>query len=126
MEMQYGTEEERTISKGSLPIAEQETTISYSREFTYAEVWTSDRTVMTKLDRLCKNFPENYQCTDIGKSLSGELISKTYRIKDKGLISFRSARTSRPPREYTEEELDALRERLAAAREKQKSARADG
>ena len=114
------------IVKGSVPASEQETTITYARSFAYADVWTSDRTVMAKLDRLCKEAPENYQCTETGLDLSGCLISKSYRIKDKRLVSFRSARVSRPPRVYTEEELSVLRERLARARNRQGSTPAEG
>ena len=114
MESNNRLQEEKSV-KRSVPASEQETTITYSRSFVYADVWTSDRTVTTKLNRLCKEAPENYQCTETGLDLSGCLNSKSYRIKDKRLVSFRSTRVSRPPRVYTEEELAVLRERLARA-----------
>ena len=125
MEQNNRIEEQKNM-KGGVPASEQETTITYTRNLAYADVWTSDRTVMTKLDRLCKEAPENYQCADIGKDLSGRLISKAYRIRDKRLLSFRSTRPSRPPRVYTEEELAVLRERLARARNRQGNTPAEG
>ena len=59
---------------------EQETSINYNREKKTVDVWTSDRTVMTKLDRLCETAPENYKCIDIAKTKDGELISNCVDI----------------------------------------------
>ena len=71
----------------SVPTGEQETTISFSRDERFAIVWTNDRTMITKLDRMCEKSPENYECID-----TGCVLDKRYRINDKGLISFRSGR----------------------------------
>lgn len=68
---------------------EMETTISFSRTEAHAEVWTSDTTMYTRLDKLCKENPATYTCTDEARNRNGELLSKTYRIADKQLLSFR-------------------------------------
>lgn len=93
-------------------IEEQETTITISRDSGEAVIWTSDLTMMTKLDRLCSQ-SEMYECTETAKNRSGELISKSYRIKDKKLISFRSAR---PKRILTDEQKELLIRRLKESR----------
>lgn len=90
-------------------LSEQETTISYCREGGSAHVWTSDATVMTKLDRMCREAPENYRCTEEAKAqIGGWLVSKSYVIADKNLISFRSRKAERI---LTEEQRAELRER---------------
>lgn len=94
-------------------LSEQETTINYNREEKTADVWTSDRTVMTKLDRLCETAPENYKCIDIAKTKDGELISKRYTIADKSLLSFRSKKVKVS---LSEEQKQANAERLRQAR----------
>lgn len=68
---------------------EMETTISFSRTGTPAEVWTSDTTMYTRFDKLCKENPSMYTCTEEARNRNGELLSKTYRIADKQLLSFR-------------------------------------
>lgn len=105
----------------SVSLYEQETTISFRRVDDFATVWTSDTTVMTKLDRMCRESPENYKCTETGVAkLGGELLSKSYTIEDKGLMSFRARKVSR---EMTEEQKERMRENLRIGREKQKAAR---
>lgn len=92
----------------SIPSEEQETTISYCRNEQGAEVWTSDRTVMTKLDRLTRDAPDSYSLQAADKDASGLICSKTYYIKSKSLLSFRSRTKSR---DLTDEEREELRER---------------
>ena len=58
----------------STAINEQETTINFAREDGYATIWTSDRTVMTKLDILVREAPENWRLQD--DSLSDEDLEK--------------------------------------------------
>ena len=98
---------------------EQETTITFSREGRTVHVWTSDSTVMTKLDRLCREHQENYKLVGIGveKRNPENVLDKQYEISDKRLLSFRGARVTR---EYTEEEKAELRERLSKMRKKQR------
>lgn len=45
----------------NISLNEQETTIHFMRTEGYATIYTTDRTSMTKLDRLCRQSPENYQ-----------------------------------------------------------------
>lgn len=94
-------------------LEEQETHINWCRTEDGAEVFTTDRTTMTKLDRMCKEHPENYQCIRVDKFAdNGELADKVYRIKDKTLISFRGAKMTK---ELTEEQRNAIAERFKAS-----------
>ena len=98
-------------------IEEQETVINFSRTDGYATVWTSDTTVMNKLDKLCER-SDLYDLVDTGKSiLDGEITSKTYRVKDKSLVSFRAKKMERGSRQMTDEQRQAMVEHLARARE---------
>lgn len=90
-------EERKNLSVG---IEEQETHISYMRDESYAKVYTSDSTQITRLDKLCKTNPDMY------KLIEDTARGKSYLISDKGLISFRSKK-----REMTEEQ-----KRIAADR----------
>ncbi len=90
------------------PIDEQETTISFSRDSESASVWTNDRTVMTKLDKLCEKNPDIYRATEVGKAQDdGSILSKEY-VMPKLLLSFRSGRTKKV---LTEEQKLVLKER---------------
>lgn len=85
----------------SVSVSEQETNILYMRDQDYAEVYTSDSTQMTRLDKLCLQNPEVYSLIkDTGRG-------KIYRIADKTLISFRAKK-----RELTEEQRQAAGERM--------------
>ena len=96
---------------------EQETVINFPRRENYAIVWTSDTTVMTKLDGLCEK-SEQYVLVETGRSkLGGEVISKTYKVKDKSLISFRAKKMEREARPMTDEQRLAMIERLEKARQ---------
>lgn len=83
---------------------EQETTIQISRSQRNAHIWTSDKTMMTKLDNLCEK-SEEWTCTGENR-INGEVCDKEY-IVDKTLISFRSNR-----KKMTDEEKARLAERL--------------
>ena len=72
----------------SFSVDEQETTTSFSRADAGAKIWTSDRTMITKLDKLVAK-SENYSSKD-QKDKDGNLLAKEYFITDKSLISFRS------------------------------------
>ena len=67
---------------------EQETTININRADDYMTVWTSDRTMMTKLDKLCQQYPTTYILTNTGL-IDGQIADKEYRINDKTLFSFK-------------------------------------
>lgn len=80
--------EEEDVRIGSVPAAEQETTISYSRSDSKVVIWSSDKTVWTKLDKLVEK-SSHYRLKKTG-TVKGAVVSKTYEIDDKSLISFRS------------------------------------
>lgn len=73
-----------------VPAIEQETTITYCRTLPIVEIWTNDRTVMTKFDKLVKESPEFYKLKEIGLDRAGHLLCKTYILRDKSMMSFRS------------------------------------
>ena len=43
----------------------------------------------TRLDKLCKENPAMYTCTEEARNRHGDLLSKTYRITDKSMLSFK-------------------------------------
>lgn len=96
----------------SVPTEEQETTINFSRADKTAHIWTSDTTVMTRLDKLCETAPEYYQLKKAGK-VDGSVVDKDYIMTDKSLISFRSGKRNM---ELTEEQKKEIAERLAKGR----------
>ena len=100
-----------------LSISEQETTISFMRDSDVCTVYTSDSTVMTKLDKLAEN--ENsphWKLKSEHKTTDGELVGKTYET-NKRLISFRANITTR---EMTEEQKEAAAERMRLWRERER------
>lgn len=96
----------------SMPTEEQETVINFTREDDTCFVWTSDKTVMTKLDKLCSASPGYYKVVDVS-IIDGCVAAKEYQITDKSLLSFR---TKKATREMTEEQKRAVAERLRKAR----------
>lgn len=98
----------------SIPTNEQETVIRFGRDDPCVNVWTSDTTVMTKLDKLCANSPDHYMLCGVGK-IAQDIVSKEYEIDDKALVSFRSKKTERT---MTDEQRAQAAERLRKARER--------
>ena len=94
-------------------LEEQETTINFSRTQDAVDVWTSDKTVMTKLDKLCNSAPDFYKLIAEHKAQDdiGAIMSKEYRISDKRMLSFRSMK-----RNLTEEQKRERAERLNGAK----------
>ena len=94
-------------------LEEQETTINFSRTQDAVDVWTSDKTVMTKLDKLCNSAPDFYKLIAEHKAQDdvGAITSKEYRISDKRMLSFRSMK-----RNLTEEQKRKRAERLNGAK----------
>lgn len=88
---------------------EQETVITFGRLDTECEVYTTDPTVMTKLDKRVAN--GDWTQVDTVKE-SGAVVGKTYKGSKK-LIRFVAKQAEK--REYTEEELQVLRERMQKA-----------
>lgn len=92
-------DEDKHIS--SLSVAEQETNVLFMRDEEFATIYTSDTTQMTRLDKLCKTSPDMYSLiADTGRG-------KTYKVADKGLISFRSKK-----REMSDEAKEAASQRF--------------
>ena len=87
----------------NVPVLEQETTISFSRAEKVARIWTSDTTVMTKLDKLVERDPKNWKC-NLQKDKDGDVIAKDYLVQEKRLIAFRAERV------LTEEQKEKLRQ----------------
>ena len=86
------------------PISEQETVIQFDRDGETMNIYTSDSTVMTKLDKIYKRKREH--------RADGQLYAVEYDV-DKRLLSFRSKLTKRT---MTEEEKAVLSERMKRMR----------
>lgn len=92
-----------------LSIAEQETSISIMRDSDICMIYTSDTTVMTKLDKLAESEKApHWKEKEEHRLQNGELIGKTYETH-KRLISFRADITTR---EMTDEQREAAAERM--------------
>ena len=85
----------------TVSISEQETNILYMRDESFAKVYTSDTTQMTRLDKLCEKNPDMYCC------ISNTGRGKIYLIADKGLVSFRAKK-----REMSDEAREAASQRF--------------
>lgn len=100
-----------------LSISEQETTVSFMRDSDICTVYTSDTTVMTKLDKLAESEKSpHWKVKDEHRLQNGELIGKTYETH-KRLISFRADITIR---EMTDEQREAAAERMKEWRDKKR------
>ena len=82
--------------------AEQETTINFGRDEKGAEIWTTDLTQYTRLDKLCAQSPEYYQCLEV-EMIGEQIAAKKYYVSDKSLVSFRTKKVV-PKRVWTEED----------------------
>ena len=92
-----------------LNISEQETSVSFTLDSDICTVYTSDSTVMTKLDKLVESDKSpHWKLKEEHRLLNGELIGKTYETH-KRLISFRSNISTR---EISEEQKEAASERF--------------
>lgn len=97
----------------SIQVEEQETIINFSRSDNSAVIWTSDSTIITKLDKLVKAAPKYYSLRNTGV-INDSIVNKEYFVADKSLISFRSGKVKR---EMSEEQKKALAERLKQSRQ---------
>lgn len=99
-------------------LCEQETTINMYRDSDIAEIYTSDSTVMTRLDKLAEsNDSPEWKCIQIINDQDGNLVAKKYQTNKK-LVSYRAAIIER---EYTEEQLVEMRARMAKMHEARKN-----
>lgn len=105
-----------------LPVYEQETTVNFYRDSDICTVYTSDSTVMTKLDKLAEN-PKapHWKLKEEHRSQSGDLVGKTYETH-KRLISFRADISTR---ELTEEQKEAASERMKEWQDRKRQKKAD-
>lgn len=87
---------------------ERETVTNWDEETKEARIYTCSKVYMKRLDKLCEKFPEEYklECEDE--------YSKTYWAKNKKYLYARSPGTKR---ELTEEQKQALKERVAKMHE---------
>ena len=95
------TGEVKVESNYNLPVSEQEWVISAMRDEDFAIVYSSDSTMNTKLDKLCKNSPEYYSLIEKNK------YGNKYKIADKALVSLRQKK-----REVSDEFKEAASERF--------------
>lgn len=103
-----------------LSVSEQETSVSYMRDSDICTVYTSDSTVMTKLDKLAESEKApHWKLIKEHRLRGGELAGKTYQTH-KRLISFRADITTR---EMTEEQKEAAAERMREWREEKQRER---
>ena len=98
-----------------LSISEQETTINIMRDDNFAELYTCDQLMITKMDNMVKKSSE-YSVKHIEYYPDGSLLSKVY-VFPKKLLSFRSAQIKR---EMTEEQKQRSAEALRKYRESKK------
>ena len=96
------------MGRYNVPLEEQETIIQFNRDEKHATIYTSDSTMMTKLDKLCETAPDNYKCTK-EETIKGDTVSKFYRLEDKTLLSLRSKKKEM---NYSEEQRKMLSERM--------------
>lgn len=89
-------------------IEEQEVNINFGRNDDMVTLYSSDSTWITKLDKLVAKAPDLY------KVVNDDDFGKTYTFPKK-LLSLRSSIVQR---EYTEEQRQAMAERLKSARGK--------
>lgn len=89
-------------------LEEQETVVNFQRVGDECTIWTSDKTMMTRLDNLCRRSPEYYKmCRE--EYCKGQVVGKFYKLADKTLVSFRSKKVKQ---NLTDEEKKERAERL--------------
>lgn len=88
-------------------LEEQETVIQFNRANQHATIYTSDSTMMTKLDKLCISSPANYKLVKV-ETQDGKIVGKFYSLADKKMVSLRREKVKR---ELTDEQREELRQR---------------
>ena len=91
-----------------LCIEEQETNINFSRGGSRAKIYTSDSTMITKLDKLIRIENTEWKLERVIKSKNGEEVGRVYSCPVE-FVSFRKKKVSRI---FTDEEKKARREQL--------------
>lgn len=75
-----------------IPKNEQETVINISRDSNTAKIYSTDKTMLTRLDKMCEKAPQYYKCTSEDKSEKNNTISKEYICTNKYLIIFKTCK----------------------------------
>ena len=104
-----------TLKSVKCNISEQETTIQYSRDSKELHLYTSDNTVVTKMNRLLNTPGTNWRLEKT-TYLDGEPTGYFFVCEDKGLITLRAKRQE--TKKLTEEEIKDRTNRLLKARSK--------
>lgn len=73
-------------------VEEQETVITIMRNDDYAEIWTCDNTMITRLARVMKTYPDTWKCFEGGRDSKGNVYGYYFRCPKKA-ISFRGGNT---------------------------------
>ncbi len=92
----------------SLSIEEQETHINFNRDNERAIVYTSDTTMITKLNKLVELPDTEWKLESVAKLKNGEIVGKTYSCP----VNFISFRKKKVERVYSETEKKKIAERL--------------
>lgn len=93
-------------------LAEMETNILIYRDLDYADIYTCDPTMMTKLDKMVADNPDTWKLVRVIPDDDGSADGKRYRCP-KRCVSFRGGKK----REYSEEEKAIMSERMLKLRE---------
>ena len=97
----------------NVPMEEQETLISWSRNDAKIKIYTSDNTMLTKLKKLSEVAPENYMLVSVVNNQDGSAYSVTFEVSKK-CVGLRQGKA----REYTEEQKQEMLNRMSAMRNK--------
>ena len=84
---------------------EQETIINKDAMGRKVSVYTSEPREIMLLDDMCEKYPEHYRLVKVSKLQDGEIVGKFYEIADRSLVRFVK------PRSYTDEAMEAMRQR---------------
>lgn len=91
-----------------MSIEEQETHINFNRDGERATVYTSDTTIMTKLNKLIQLQDTEWKLESESRLKTGEIIGRVYSCPV-AFISFRSKKSSR---QFTDEQRKAIGDRF--------------
>jgi hypothetical protein len=92
-------------------LAEQETVVQISRDGEEARIYTSDTTMMTKLDKRVAEENSVYEVASVD-TYEGDVVAKTY-LAPKNAISFRQPAKRKP---MSEEERERVSKRMSKVR----------
>lgn len=73
-------------------VEEQETVITIMRKENYVDIWTCDNTMITRLARVMKTYPDTWKCYEGGRDSKGNVYGYYFRCPKKA-ISFRGGNT---------------------------------